>query len=122
MLKVLYVDDEFINLNLFEISFRKDFKIFKTVSAKEAIDIYKENDIDVVITDLKMPEMDGVEFIREIKRITPEQNCILLTAYYEPHLIRDPEVKSIVYRYIVKPFKKNDLREVIEAAKQRNAG
>ncbi|HBH49510.1 MAG TPA: two-component system response regulator [Bacteroidales bacterium] len=122
MVRVLYVDDEYINLNLFEISFRKDFSIFKTLSAKEAIDIYKNNDIDVVITDLKMPEMDGIEFIREIKRIKPEQNCILLTAYYEPKLIRDPDIKSIIYKYVVKPFKKTDLRNLIEEAKQRNAG
>jgi YesN/AraC family two-component response regulator len=69
-----------------------------------------------------MPEMDGIEFIREIKRIKPEQNCILLTAYYEPKLIRDPDIKSIIYKYVVKPFKKTDLRNLIEEAKQRNAG
>lgn len=117
MLKVLYLDDEYINLNLFEIAFRKNFKIFKTTSAKEAIEIYKNNEIDVVISDLKMPAISGIEFIRKIKEISPHQNCILLTAYYEPHLLRDPEIKSIIYKYIVKPFKKVDLLKIIEEAK-----
>ena len=115
-MKVLYVDDEYINLNLFEISFRRDFQIVKTTSAKEAINIYKNNKIDVVVTDLKMPEMSGLELIREIKQIKPSQNCILLTAYYEPHLIRNPDVKSIIYKYVVKPFKKIELKNIIEAA------
>lgn len=116
MLRVLYVDDEKINLNLFELSFRKDFQVFKTLSAHEALSIYKENPIDVVVTDLKMPEMSGIDFIREIKLLKPEQNCILLTAYYEPHLLADPEIKSIIYKYVIKPFKKNNLKELIEQA------
>lgn len=116
MLKVLYVDDEKINLNLFELSFRNDFHVFKTLSAHEALDIYKNNAIDVVVSDLKMPQMSGIEFIKEIKEINPDQNCILLTAYYEPHLLTDPEIKSIIHKYVVKPFKKNTLKEIIEQA------
>ncbi|QQS50287.1 MAG: response regulator [Bacteroidota bacterium] len=116
MVKVLYVDDEHINLNLFEISFRKDFQIIKTISAHEAIEIFKNNEIDVVVTDLKMPEMSGVDLIREIKRIKPNQNCIILTAYYEPQLIRSEEFKTMVFSYVVKPFKKVDLQKIILSA------
>lgn len=116
MLKVLYIDDESINLNLFGISFRKDFQIYNSLSPIEAIDIYKENNIDVVVTDLKMPVMDGIELIKEIKKIKPTQKCILLTAYYEPHLLDKPELSSIIHKYVIKPFKKNELREIIVEA------
>lgn len=116
MLRVLYVDDEKINLNLFDLSFRKDFQVFKTLSPEDAIEIFQNNIIDVVVTDLKMPGMNGIEFIQKIKEIKPEQNCILLTAYYEPHLLADPEIKSIIFKYVIKPFKKTNLKQIIEQA------
>lgn len=116
MKKILYIDDEPINLNIFELAFRNDFQIFKSVSAKEGINIFRQEDIDVVITDLKMPEMDGVELIKEIKKISPSTSCILLTAYYEPHLANNSDIQSIVFEYVVKPFKKKELKEIIRKA------
>lgn len=113
MLKILYIDDEPINLNIFDLAFRRDFKIFKSESPKEGLKIFETEEIDLVITDLKMPEMNGLELIREIKQINPDKKCILLTAYYEPSLANDPDIQAVVYRYIVKPFKKDELREII---------
>jgi len=118
MLNVLYVDDERINLELLEMSFRKEFKVYKSISAANALDVLKENTIDVIITDLKMPGMDGIEFIRVVKKQFPEMNCILLTGYYEPRLVNDPEVQAMLFKYVLKPFKKLELSQLIfEAAK-----
>lgn len=113
MLKVLYIDDEPINLNIFEMAFKRDFQIFCTESANNGLEIIQQEEIDVIITDLKMPGMDGIELIKEVKNQYPKKNCILLTAYYEPDLANDPDVKPLIYKYIVKPFKKNELRQVI---------
>ncbi|MBN1117760.1 MAG: response regulator [Bacteroidales bacterium] len=113
MLNVLYIDDEPINLNIFELAFRKDFNIYKSESPAKGIGIFNEENIDIVITDLKMPEMNGIEFIRKIKAINPSKKCILLTAYYEPSLANDPELQSIIFKYIVKPFNKQELKQII---------
>lgn len=113
MINILYIDDEPINLNIFEMAFRKDFKIFKSLSAKEGINIFNKEKIDLVVTDLKMPEMDGFELIREIKKINSSMKCILLTAYYEPELAKNPEFISLVHKYIIKPFKREELKKII---------
>jgi YesN/AraC family two-component response regulator len=116
MLNVLYIDDEPINLSIFELSFKKDFNIVTSESPVEALTIFDSQNIDIVITDLKMPYMDGIELIREIKKRSPQKKCILLTAYYEPKLLNDPEIKSIVFQCVMKPFRKLELKELILSA------
>lgn len=118
MIKVLYIDDEPINLNLFYISFRRDFNIFKTLFPKEGLSILEEEDIDVLVTDQKMPLMSGYEVIKEIKKKKPELNCILLTAYYDPVLLDDPEFQALVFKYLEKPFRKDQMRELIREARK----
>jgi YesN/AraC family two-component response regulator len=121
MLNVLYVDDEQINLELLEMTFRREFKIHKSISAAKALELLHDNSIDVIISDLKMPEMDGIEFIRLVKTEYPNMNCILLTGYYEPKLVDDPEMKSMLFKYVLKPFKKEELRIlIIEASGKKS--
>ena len=118
MLVVLYVDDEPINLELFEISYQRDFKVHKSISGKQGLDILNRNHIDVVVTDLKMPEMDGIEFIQKVKEFDHTKNCILLTGYYEDDIINDPEMQTLIYKYVMKPFKMNELKKhIIDAVK-----
>ncbi|HPV57322.1 MAG TPA: response regulator, partial [Tenuifilaceae bacterium] len=69
--KILYVDDEQINLELFKINFRNDFDIRIANSALKGLEILQEEEIDVVISDLKMPHMNGLEFIEKIKATNP---------------------------------------------------
>jgi YesN/AraC family two-component response regulator len=116
MLKVLYVDDEPINLELFEVSFMDDFKVFISDSANKALEIYKQNHVDVLVTDLKMPGMNGIELIKKIKEIDSDKNCILLTGFYEDNITNDPETKSMIFRYVMKPYKREDLKTVINEA------
>ena len=118
MIKVLYIDDEPINLNLFYMAFRKDFEIFQAQSPLEGLKLFNENEIDVLVTDQKMPHMTGIEVIKEIKKQNPEKNCILLTAYYDPEFLYDPEFQSLVFKYLEKPFKKEQMKELIQEACQ----
>ena len=118
MINVLYVDDEQINLDLFEISFMRDFKVHKSISGKKALEILNNNEIDVVVSDLKMPEMDGIEFIRKVKSKDESKNCILLTGYYEDNIINNTELRSLIYKYIMKPYNFDDLKNcIIDAGK-----
>lgn len=118
MIEILYVDDEVINLNLFNYSFRKDFVIHTSLSAEGGLHILEKANIAVLISDLKMPNMNGIEFIQLVKKKYPRVECILLTGYYEPQLFNDPEIQSLLFKYILKPFRKEELKDLImEASK-----
>jgi YesN/AraC family two-component response regulator len=116
MIHVLCVDDEIINLQLFSLSFRSDFSILTALSAMDALKILDKETIDVVITDLRMPGMDGIELINHIKEKFPQKKCILLTGYYEAGLIEEPDIKNKVFKYLGKPYKKDELRQIILSA------
>ena len=99
MLNVLYVDDEPINLELFEISYQRDFNILKSSSGKQALTIINEQQVDVVVTDLKMPVMNGIDFIKKVKEINKNMNCILLTGYYENNIITFNNIAIFQFNY-----------------------
>jgi len=69
--KLLYVDDEFINLQLFKFNFQKEYELFLASSGSEALSILEKEDINVIISDLKMPGMNGIELIKSIKYKSP---------------------------------------------------
>jgi DNA-binding NtrC family response regulator len=112
MNKILYVDDEEINLDLFKYTFKKHFEVLTAISAKEGLDILKENDISVIITDYKMPEMDGIQFIEQIKKEAPEKICIIVTGFIES-IIKGRE--GLVFDILGKPWEHNKLLEVIRS-------
>lgn len=115
--RILYVDDEEINVSLFNLSFRNEFEVYSAKSAKEGIKILdSQPEICVVISDLKMPEMDGLEFIKFIKGKRPEIVCMLLTGYVESEVMLEGFNKDLLFRYLVKPWKKEKLLESIEDA------
>jgi CheY-like chemotaxis protein len=112
-IKVLYVDDEAINLQLFELSFRKLFSVVICLSPLEALEKVKNERFNVVISDYKMPVMNGMQLISEIKKLKPEIACMILSGYVENEVVTD---KSLLFKFIAKPWQKNDLVEAIVAA------
>ncbi|MDI3526048.1 MAG: hypothetical protein PWR03_231 [Tenuifilum sp.] len=114
--KVLYVDDERINLELFRINFRNDFEVILADSAEKGLEILKNEEIDVIVSDLKMPKMNGIEFIEKIKKETPKKVCILLTAFMESEAMLKAINEELVFRYIMKPWKKDDMLKVLDMA------
>jgi YesN/AraC family two-component response regulator len=107
--KVLYVDDEFVNLQLFKFNFQKDFELYLANSGKEALDIIKNEGIQVIITDLKMPEMNGIELVENIKNQFDDKICMVLSAYYISEAIDMGLNETLVYKYIVKPWNKKEI-------------
>lgn len=114
---VLYVDDETINLELFRINFEDDFDVITAESGDEALSILKSTeDIVVIISDLKMPGMNGLELISKIKSVSPEKVCIMLTAYAETDVMMKAINQELIFRYLLKPWKRNELLQVINNA------
>jgi signal transduction histidine kinase len=120
--RVLYLDDEENNLISFKAAFRRDFEVFTTTSANEAVQILGDNEIHVVISDQKMPNISGVEFFELIVPDFPEPTRMLLTGYADIEAVIDAINKGQVFRYIPKPWNEQDLRITIMNAYELYAG
>ncbi|NVJ87357.1 MAG: response regulator [Algoriphagus sp.] len=115
-IKILYVDDEENNLQAFKATFRRDYKIFLAISAQEGREILEKEDIEIIITDQRMPEQTGVEFLESIIPIHPSPIRILLTGYTDIQAVIDAINKGQVYHYLTKPWEEDYLRTVIKNA------
>ncbi len=114
--RILYVDDEIVNLQGFKANFRRDYTVFIASSAAEARKILAENDIHILVTDQKMPETLGTELLEEVVRDYPSQERIMLTAYADSEAILDAFQKGQIYRYVLKPYEPDELRKIIDEA------
>lgn len=113
---VLYVDDEQHNLISFKATFRLKFNIITCISGEEALKALKEHQVQVIITDQRMPEMTGVEFLETVLEDFPEPIRILLTGYADINAVVDAINKGKIYKYLTKPWDVKDLEETIESA------
>lgn len=120
--RILYVDDEEINLELLQLTFMNELDVLTATSAREGLQILERNpDILVVISDLKMPEMNGLDFIKEIKKKNQDRICMLLTGFMESEILMEGFNKELIFRYIMKPWKKKVLMDAIQQALNRQA-
>ena len=78
---ILCVDDEPNILRSLNWLLRKDFDVLTAPNGHEALALVRQNDFDVIISDQRMPGMTGVEFLREVSRVSPRAIRILLTGY-----------------------------------------
>lgn len=102
---ILYIDDEFINLELFKLSFQKDFNVTLAESGKEALEILQEeNSIEIILTDLNMPFMNGQMFINEALKLGIETPIFILSGYDMDTDTQEMLNKGIISGYFTKPF------------------
>jgi len=119
--RILLVDDEkdfveMLSLRLIETG----EKVKEAYNGKECLDILEQTDIDVIILDIKMPGMDGIETLREIKRRHPLVEVILLTGHGAVETAVDG-MKLGAFDYLLKPSDFEDLLDKIEGASKRKA-
>lgn len=113
---ILYVDDEVSNLNVFKNTFRRDYNIYTAESAKKGIEILEEEKIDLILTDQRMPEMTGVEFLKKIISKYPEPNRILITAYTDFGALKEAVNEAKIFQYIQKPWDEKNIKKTINNA------
>ncbi len=116
--EVLYVDDEEVNLRGFKANFRKFFKVHTSTSPSEAIEILKDNEIQVIITDQRMPEMTGTEFLEKILPDHPDVIKIILTGFTDIAAIQDGINRCGIYKYITKPWDFDEMKATLDKAFQ----
>ena len=114
--KILLVDDEKTMVKyLSKRLIKRGFDVSVAYSGLSALEEIKKNDFDLVLLDVLMPEMDGIETLKEIKKIRPDTEVVMLTGHASVKVGIDG-MKSGAYNYILKPFDLNDLVEEINLA------
>ena len=113
-IKVLYIDDEEINLEVFHSTFRRKYEVFTAISAEEGMKLLDENHINVIISDQRMPLKTGVSFFEEVKVKYPDTIRIILTAYADYETAYDSINRGFVFRFVQKPWDFEDLSNIIE--------
>jgi len=117
-ISVLYVDDEENNLFSFKATFRIKYNVHTAISGNDALEIIKNKPIDIIITDQRMPEMTGVEFLEKVIDINAEPIRILLTGYTDMAAVIDAVNKGKIFHYLTKPWNEAELDETIQRAYQ----
>jgi len=113
---ILIVDDEKNYLVVLEALLGTEgYEIVTTDNAREALRSVRESDLDLVITDMKMPGMSGMELLEECKKIRPELPVIMMTAYGTIEMAVEA-MKKKAYDYITKPFNNEELKLIIKKA------
>lgn len=113
---VLYVDDERGNRVVFETSMRAEFNVRVASDAKEAFEILDENEVAVLLTDMRMPTMSGEELLRVAKEKWPQAIRMVVTAYADIDPILRAINEGLVARYILKPWVRTELVQVLRWA------
>lgn len=113
---ILYVDDEYQNLRSFKAWFRRFYVIHTAQSGEEALEIMRKEQIDLIITDQRMPEMTGVELLEKVLAEFPTSIRMILTGYSDLSAIIQAINKGKIYYYITKPWDHDALKIVIDKA------
>jgi len=112
--KIMVIDDEESMCRFMQIMLQKEgYDVTSTVSSKEALEDMKNKDYDLVIADLMMPEMNGLELLSRAKSIHPDINFIVMTAYASVDSAIEA-LKKGAFDYITKPFKVDEIKIAIK--------
>jgi len=113
---ILVVDDEKIVLELFQrILKKKEYTVLTANNDKEALELVEKERPNLVILDLKLPGINGIEVLRRIKKIDENIEVIVMTGYGTIKTVKTA-MKLGAYDYITKPFATNHLSSLIKKA------
>ncbi len=111
--KILIVDDQNgIRVLLMEVFSNEGYKTFQASNGKLALDIVRKESPDLVLLDMKIPGMDGLEILKNIKSINPSIKVIMMTAYGELDMIKEATEAGALMHF-TKPFDIDELRAAV---------
>lgn len=115
--KLLCLDDAPKVLNSLGKILSKYFEVETATNGKEALDVYKtKGPFPVILVDYSMPGMNGIELVREIRKLNPRTHSILLTSHSDPDIVLTAMNEDGIYKYLMKPAAIQKLIEVIHEA------
>lgn len=114
--RIAFIDDEPRILRSLKMHFRQSHEVFTTTDAAELMEYISTHDVQVVISDQRMPDKTGTEVLREVKNASPNTIRILLTGYADLNAVIDSVNEGEIYRYITKPWQNDELKKVVNKA------
>ena len=119
MATVLIVDDEPNIIEVLKISLQEEnLDVLTAGCGRDALKILREREVDIVISDIRMPDISGVELLREAENITPNAAFIMITAFSSPETVIEA-LQHGACDYITKPFRMDDLRGALRRALEK---
>ena len=112
---ILVVEDEVKMQRILEVNFRDKYTVLLASNGQEALDIVRREDVNIILTDMKMPGKDGLSLLHDVKAFAPDIPVILITAYGTIESAVQA-MKEGAYDYILKPLKMDEIEVVIEKA------
>lgn len=116
---ILVVDDETDNVDALERLFRRKYNVLKATSGRQALKQLEDNKVSLIVTDQRMPNMTGVEFLAESMESHPDAIRILLTGFTDIDSVISAINSGQVYRYVTKPWDPVDLANTVDKAIER---
>jgi CheY-like chemotaxis protein len=111
---ILVVDDEPVMRKLLEKALTRDgYQVVSATEGNEALEILRDREINIVISDMKMPGMDGFELLKRIKTEHQKVGVIAMTAYGDAYTVKDALLLG-ADEYITKPFKSFEVSLIVE--------
>ncbi len=115
---VLVIDDYAPARDAVRFALKNEFDCLSAESAREGLEILKAKPVDVVVLDIRMPEMDGIQALRRVREMGIDSQVILLTGYGSLESARKA-VRYGAFDYLIKPFNVDNLRNVVREAAQK---
>ena len=122
MAKILVADDELSMRQFLEILLKKEgHEVICAADGEEALSRFQAEPCDLLVSDIKMPKMDGLELLQKIKEHNPNMAVVMITAYASPE-DAIAAMKAGAYDYLTKPFKLEEIKAVIRNALAKTGG
>jgi signal transduction histidine kinase len=113
---LLVVDDEVDVLESLRHQFHRGYRVLTSVSGKQAIEILQQDEVELILTDQRMPGMSGDQFLREARRLKPDAIRMLFTGYADIQAVISAVNEGQIFRYILKPWDTVELEGIIRQA------
>jgi len=114
--KILIVDDEPANLRALARLFRDGCEVLTAGAGSEALKLLQQHEVALLITDQRMPEMTGIELLKQTVALRPRMVRIILTGYTDIEALVEAINCGEVYRYVTKPWNNDDLQLTVKRA------
>ena len=124
MMKILIAEDEIyarksMKKQIMELDFGREFQILEAQNGEQGLALFRQEEPDLVFTDIRMPRMDGLELLREIKREDPEAKVIMVSAYADFEYAKSA-IKFGAEGYLLKPIEDAELEEFLMKFRQQS--